>query len=65
MGTTKPGAIANFIGFWPLGLPLAWVLTFELGYGLPGIWWGLCVGLGVVAVLIVAWIALRGPRTAH
>ena len=45
MGKTLPSALFNLLGYYALALPLAWWMTFELGLGLPGIWWGLCLGL--------------------
>ena len=41
----------------PIGYTLAWAGGIEL----PGIWWGLCIGLFVVAAFLVGWIAFRGP----
>lgn len=61
MGRTRPAAVFNLVGYYALGLPLGWWLAFETGMGLPGIWWGLTLGLAVVAALLVAWIAARGP----
>jgi MATE family multidrug resistance protein len=65
MGRTRPAAVFNFIGYWVFALPLAWWLAFERGWGLRGIWWGLVLGLGVIAVLLVIWIARRGPASGH
>ncbi len=39
------------IGYWLLGVPLAILLTFPLGWGAEGLWTGLILGLGVTAVL--------------
>lgn len=64
MGKTRPTAVANVIGYYALGLPLGWWLTFELGLGLPGLWWGVALGVAVVALALVAWIAWRGPAHA-
>ena len=62
MGRTRPAAYFNVVGFYLLGLPLAvWWAHIE-NRGLPGIWWALCVGLGVVALCFVVWIRFRGPR---
>ena len=61
MGNTVPAALANLFGYYVLALPLGWWLTFRLGLGLEGIWWGLCFGLGVVAVILFVWIWRRGP----
>ena len=33
------------------------------GVGLPGVWWGLAAGLGIVAVCLTLWIYVRGPAT--
>ncbi len=61
MGQTRPTAVANLVGYYVLGLPLGWWLTFERGLGLPGLWWGVALGVAVVALVLVAWIAVRGP----
>jgi MATE family multidrug resistance protein len=64
MGRTRPAAVFNAISYWLLGLPLGWWLGLHAGWGLAGIWWGLCLGLAVVAVLLVLWIRVRGPARA-
>jgi MATE family multidrug resistance protein len=56
MGRPQAGAIVNLIGFYILGLPLAYVLAFPLGFGMAGIWWGLAAGLGAVAIMLVVWV---------
>ncbi|MHC4548384.1 MAG: MATE family efflux transporter [Planctomycetota bacterium] len=61
MGNPRPAAAFNLIGYYALALPLGWALAFRWGLGLPGIWWGLCVGLCLVAASLVGWIAVRGP----
>jgi multidrug resistance protein, MATE family len=63
MGRTRPLAVIHFIGFYCIGLPVAWYLAFHLGHEVVGIWWGLCLGLGVVAVALVLWVVRRGPAT--
>ncbi len=64
MGRTRPAAAFNLIGYYLLALPLAYWLTFVRGWGLPGIWWGLSLGLASVAAMLVAWVAYRGPKHA-
>jgi MATE family multidrug resistance protein len=49
------------VGYYALALPLAYWLGFRRGWGLIGIWWGLALGLAVVATLLVMFIANRGP----
>ncbi|MBP9824425.1 MAG: MATE family efflux transporter, partial [Thermoanaerobaculia bacterium] len=61
MGRTRPAALFNLFGYYALGLPLAAWLGRPERLGLVGIWWGLALGLAVVAGLSVAWVAWRGP----
>jgi MATE family multidrug resistance protein len=61
MGRTRPAAVIHIFGFWGLALPLAWYLTFRRDRGLAGLWWGLALGLAVVASLLLVWVAWRGP----
>ena len=61
MGRTRPAAVFNLVGYWMLALPLGGWLALATPAGLPGLWWGLCFGLAVVAASLVVWIARRGP----
>ncbi|HEV2853778.1 MAG TPA: MATE family efflux transporter [Thermoanaerobaculia bacterium] len=56
--TTVPAVVA-LIGYWVIGIPIGWALAFRAGLGPAGLWWGITVGLVVVAVLLVARIAMR------
>lgn len=51
-GDTRYTFWANLMGHWVIGLPLALWLGFARGMGIVGLWWGLCVGLTIVAVLL-------------
>jgi multidrug resistance protein, MATE family len=51
-GDTKYTFYANIVGHWLVGLPVALLLGFRFGMGIVGLWWGLCAGLSVVAVLL-------------
>jgi MATE family multidrug resistance protein len=62
MGDTRPAALFNLIGYWVLALPLGWWMAFRAGLALSGVWWGLAIGLAIVAVCLVAWVRARGPR---
>ena len=64
MGRTRPAAIFNLISYWVLGIPIGAWLALRAGWGLTGVWWGLCLGLAAVAALLVAWIHWRGPGRA-
>jgi MATE family multidrug resistance protein len=61
MGRVRPAAAINLIGYWLLGLPLGGWLALRGGLGLAGLWWGLALGLALVALSLVAFVALRGP----
>ncbi len=56
--TTFPAAVA-LVGYWVIGLPIGWALTFRAGMGPAGLWWGITAGLTVVAVLLVGRIVVR------
>jgi len=61
MGRTLPAAGFNLLGYWVLGLPVGWWLATYAGFGLEGVWWGFVIGLGVVAMSVLVYIARRGP----
>ena len=64
MGNTTLPAIAHGVGFYVLGLPAAWVMLHTGEAKLTEIWWGLCLGLMVVSVLLVIYVLKKGPRHA-
>jgi MATE family multidrug resistance protein len=53
-GDVRFSFFANVLCHWGVGLPLALVLAFPLGYGVRGIWWGLTSGLVLVALSLAA-----------
>ena len=53
-GDTRASLVANLIGHWLIGLPVAVVLGFSAHMGAPGLWWGLSAGLTVVAITLTA-----------
>ncbi|WP_273795002.1 MATE family efflux transporter [Brucella intermedia] len=52
LGNTKAGLINTLIGYWLIGIPAMAACGFGLGWGSNGIWFGLCLGFGVTAVLL-------------
>jgi len=52
-GDTRSAQVANMIGYYVFGLPLALLLGFVFHLGAPGIWWGLTVALFGVAIALV------------
>lgn len=59
LGDTRMPMIVNIVGFWCLGIPTGLWLAFGLGYGAVGLWWGLVVGLVIVAVFLIARVRQR------
>ncbi len=56
LGQTRQSMYANLGGHWLIGLPIGLLLCFVFGYGLPGLWVGLSMGLtSVAAVLFWVW----------
>ncbi|HEX8548555.1 MAG TPA: MATE family efflux transporter [Cytophagaceae bacterium] len=53
MGNVKlPTTIALF-SYWGIALPLGYFLSFKMGYGVEGIWYGLLLGLSLSAGLLL------------
>ncbi|HEU0216989.1 MAG TPA: MATE family efflux transporter [Stellaceae bacterium] len=56
------------IGYWAIGFAGGWALTFPLGLGPIGMWWGFVLGLATVALLLTLRLCrrsgqgIRGPR---
>jgi MATE family, multidrug efflux pump len=63
IGDTHAPAIINVVGFWLIGLPVSWVLAFRMGGGAVGLWWGIVVGLGAVATILLARVRVRLARS--
>ena len=56
LGETRVPMIANFVGYWILGLPLGVSLCFALHWGIYGLWIGLTLALIVIATtLLLRW----------
>ena len=56
IGDTRTPMTMNVLGHWVFGLPVGYALCFRAGWGVAGLWVGLCVGLVFVAiVLTIVW----------
>ena len=53
-GDTRTPMLWNLAGHWFVGLPVGYLLCFELGWGVIGLWVGLSTGLILVGVVLVA-----------
>jgi MATE family multidrug resistance protein len=63
VGDTRGPMLINLLGYWVLGLPLSIYLGFVAGLGPAGLWWGLVLGLGVVATSLLIRVRSRLART--
>jgi MATE family, multidrug efflux pump len=61
-GDSRAGFLANLVGHYTIGLPISLGLAFGLGWGAPGLWWGLSAGLTATAVLLVTRFVLSTTR---
>ena len=58
--TMVPMLLAG-LGYWGAGFGGGWLLALPLGYGAVGLWWGLALGLAVVAILLTVRLHLLAP----
>jgi multidrug resistance protein, MATE family len=57
LGDTRTAMVSNLAAHWLVGLPLGYVLCFVLGWGVQGLWMGLCISLIVVGLALVGvWV---------
>jgi MATE family multidrug resistance protein len=54
LGDTRQPMIAHLLGYWVVGVPVAYVLCFPLHWGAPGIWVGLTAALILIGIALVA-----------
>ena len=59
LGDVRSPVIANVIGFWLVGLPLGAWFAFGHRAGPAGLWWGLVIGLSLVAIGLLIILRLR------
>ena len=52
MEDVKIPTVITFVAYWVLGLPIGYLLSFKMGYGVNGVWYGLLIGLSVTALLL-------------
>jgi MATE family multidrug resistance protein len=62
LGDTRTAAYAHLGGYWGLGLPIAYLLCFTMGWGVTGIWTGLTSALIAIGIVLLwAWKRQLGP----
>jgi multidrug resistance protein, MATE family len=63
VGDTRAPVVLNVLAFWLIGLPASLWFGFGLRGGAAGLWWGLVVGLVVVALGLLARVRQRLGRS--
>ncbi len=62
VGDTFVPMLINLFGYWAIGAPLGWWLTFRAEVGATGPWWGLVAGLAAVASILAIRVRSRLGR---
>jgi multidrug resistance protein, MATE family len=65
IGDTRGPMLINLLGYWCLGLPFSVYMGFVWGLGPAGLWWGLVVGLAVVASSLLLRVRSRLSQDQH
>jgi MATE family multidrug resistance protein len=59
LSDTKVPMLIAMVGYWLVGMPIAYALAFVLDWRGTGVWLGLAAGLGFCAIVLVARFAMR------
>jgi multidrug resistance protein, MATE family len=59
VGDTRTPMIVAMVGYWLIGIPVSAYLGLHIGTGATGLWWGLVIGLGIVAILLLIRVHLK------
>ncbi len=61
-GDTRTPMLCHLAGYWCIGLPLGYYLTFHAGWGAAGLWAGLCLALILIGSALL-WVWSRTVRS--
>ncbi|HEX4771962.1 MAG TPA: MATE family efflux transporter [Bryobacteraceae bacterium] len=53
LGETRIPMLVNLGGYWVIGLPIGYLLCFNLHRGVYGVWWGLTISLILIALVVL------------
>jgi MATE family multidrug resistance protein len=62
LGETRVAMLVNLLGYWCVGLPVSYLCGIRLGLGPAGLWWGLVIGLAVVATILLVRVRIALAR---
>jgi multidrug resistance protein, MATE family len=62
LGETRVAMLVNLLGYWFVGLPISYLCGIRLGQGPAGLWWGLVIGLAVVAAVLLVRVRIALAR---
>ena len=62
LGETRVAMLVNLLGYWCVGLPVSYLCGIRLGLGPAGLWWGLVIGLAVVATVLLLRVRIALAR---
>ena len=51
---TRIPMLLTMLAYWGIGMPVGWLLTFAVGLGAPGMWFGMIGGLTAAAITLTA-----------
>ncbi len=54
-GDTMTPTKINFLCYWLIQIPLAWLMARPLGLGPPGLFWAVCIAQSILAAVAVLW----------
>ncbi|MCK5290833.1 MAG: MATE family efflux transporter [Thermoplasmata archaeon] len=57
-GQTVPTMILGFVRLWLMRIPFSFLLAFQFGYGIEGLWWGMALSNVTSAAAALAWVSL-------
>ena len=62
LGETRVAMLVNLLGYWCIGLPVSYLYGIRWGRGPVALWWGLVLGLAVVATVLLIRVRLALAR---
>jgi len=61
-GHTIPTMILGIIRLWLMRIPFSYILAFQVGWGVEGLWWGMAISNLTSAAAALIWASLGGWR---